>query len=61
MARVVEHLSSIHQALGSSPIHTNQEWWHTPIISALGRQRQDNQKFKAILGYILSLRPAWTT
>ena len=27
-------------------------WWHTPVISALGRWRQKDQEFKAIQGYI---------
>lgn len=30
----------------------SQEWWYTPVISALGRQGQADWKFKAILGYI---------
>jgi hypothetical protein len=30
--------------------------WYTPVIPAL---KQEDHKFKASLGYILSLRPAW--
>lgn len=30
-------------------------------IPAFGRQRQDDWKEKVILGYLSSLRPAWTT
>lgn len=30
-----------------------------PIIPALGKMRQDDQEFKARLGYTVSLRPAW--
>jgi hypothetical protein len=29
----------------------SQVWWHTPIIPALGRPRQEDYKFKASLGY----------
>jgi hypothetical protein len=32
----------------------NQVWWHIPVIPALVRQRQEGQKFKGILGYIVS-------
>jgi hypothetical protein len=28
-------------------------WWHTPIITALGRLRQADCKFMIDLGYIL--------
>jgi hypothetical protein len=28
-------------------------WWHTSVISALGRLRQEDHKFKASLGYIV--------
>jgi hypothetical protein len=31
----------------------------TPVTLALGRQRQEDQEFKANLGYILCLRSAW--
>jgi hypothetical protein len=30
-----------------------------PAISALGRWKQEDQELKAILSYIMSLRPAW--
>jgi hypothetical protein len=30
-------------------------------VVALKRQKQEEQKFKAILGYIVSLRPDWDT
>jgi hypothetical protein len=26
-------------------------WWHTPIVSAPGRQRQKTEEFKISLGY----------
>jgi hypothetical protein len=29
----------------------NQEWWHIPVLQALGRQRQE----------VMSLRPSWAT
>jgi hypothetical protein len=28
-------------------------WWFTPVMSALRKQRQENCKFKASLGYIV--------
>jgi hypothetical protein len=28
-------------------------WWHTLIIPALRRQRQEDHKFKVSLGYIV--------
>lgn len=34
---------------------------HMPVVLALGRHRQENWKFQAILGYIMSSRRAWTT
>lgn len=30
-----------------------------PVIPALGKYRQNNQEFKVVLGYIVSLKPAW--
>jgi hypothetical protein len=33
-------------------------WWCLPIILALRSQGQENQEFKASLGYIVSLRLA---
>jgi hypothetical protein len=32
-----------------------QAWWHMSIITALGRPRQENHKFKASTGYIETL------
>jgi hypothetical protein len=29
----------------------NQAWWHMPVIPALGRLRQEDHEFEAILGY----------
>lgn len=37
------------------PQSINWAWWH------IKRQRQKNGMLKAILAYIKSLRPAWTT
>lgn len=39
-------LNSIHQA-----------WRHIPVVPALGRWRQEDEKFKIIFSYIASLRP----
>lgn len=43
-----------------------QEWWRqvywcTPVILALERWSQEEQEGKIILGYILTLRPAWAS
>jgi hypothetical protein len=32
-----------------------------PIIPAVGRVRKEDQELKASLGYIVSLKSAWTT
>jgi hypothetical protein len=29
----------------------SQAWWYTPIISALGRLRKEDQEFEVILSY----------
>jgi hypothetical protein len=31
----------------------SQVWWYTPVIPALGRQKQEDLVFKASLGYIV--------
>lgn len=35
-------------------------WWYTPVIPVLRRQKQEDQEFKALKGYVVSLtlRPA---
>lgn len=33
--------------------------WLMPAMSVLGRQRQKNQEFRTISGYLISLRAAW--
>jgi hypothetical protein len=32
-------------------LHYRQKWWFIPVIQALGRLSQENQKFRASLGY----------
>lgn len=39
---------------GRHPIHV--EWWHTPIILAVGRRGSEKQKPKVKLNCILNLR-----
>jgi hypothetical protein len=39
--------------------NVSKEWWHTPVIPALGRLRQENHEFEASLGYIPSSRSTW--
>lgn len=36
----------------------NQAWWHMFITPAFKRQRQENQKFKAITSYTANMRSA---
>jgi hypothetical protein len=36
-------------------------WLYTPDIPALRREKQEDQEFKAILIYFVSLRPTWAT
>lgn len=36
----------------SPGFHTNWPWWHTAIISEVGKLRQEGQNFKASLGYM---------
>lgn len=48
-----------HEAWVQLPIlHKNEALWCTLVIPALGRWRQEEQKFKIILGYIANLRVA---
>jgi hypothetical protein len=35
--------------------------WHTPVIAALGKLKQEDYKFEASLGYIVSSSSAWAT
>lgn len=48
---------------GASPEENTliQAWCHMLNISAVGRWRQEDQAFYFILGYVMSLRPAWST
>jgi hypothetical protein len=39
----------------------NWAWWFMPLDPALKRLRQEDIKFKVIVGYIVSSRPAWVT
>lgn len=34
-------------------------WWCVPVISALGRREQEDQKFKITLGYVANSRLFW--
>lgn len=48
------------QTLGLAP-QTCGMCWHTSVIIALERSRWMDQKFKVILFYIASWKPAWAT
>lgn len=60
-AQARERLLSVPETVGSIPntIYTKQS--SPPVTLALAKQRQENQKFKVILGYTVSSRPAWGT
>lgn len=53
-AEWVEPLPSIHKSLGRSRHSRDPAWRYTPVTSALGKRRPENQKFKVIPGYIAS-------
>ena len=38
----------------------NQVWGYTPIYPAFGRGSNQDQEFKVIIGYLVSLRPPWS-
>lgn len=40
--------------------HRSWMWWHTPIISALEAQKQEDQKFNVILRYLECSGSTWT-
>jgi hypothetical protein len=35
-------------------------WWHTPLIPALRRLKQEDHMFHSSMDYALIYRPAWT-
>jgi hypothetical protein len=37
----------------------NEVWWQMLVILAFGRWRENNQKFKVVLGYMTSLKLDW--
>lgn len=45
-------------SLVDQTLKRNQAWWLSPLIPAVGKQRQMNFKFKASLSYIVSSRAA---
>lgn len=57
VAQMVECLPSIHRTLGSAPSINGVEMY----ACSFNRQRQEDQEFRASLGYIGSLRPASVT
>lgn len=60
LAPMVEHPLSMRGTLGSAP-GSAQNRWCKPVILALGRRRQEGQKFKTILHYTADSRPVWAT
>lgn len=56
VAHLVEHLPGIH------PQNCiNWVWWHLSIVLALRKYRHEDQKFKVIFNYTVSLSPDWTS
>jgi hypothetical protein len=51
----------VHKALAFLPSPLNWEWWHLPVVSACRKEKQEDQKFKAILGYTESSKPVRAT
>lgn len=63
MAQLTECWPRRHEVLGTVPqFCRNKVWWHMCVKAALGRWRQEDQKFKfkVILDYVVNLKPAWT-
>jgi hypothetical protein len=58
---LLEYLPSMcKEGPGFHPQHyRTQAWWFMLVFSTFRRYSQEEQKFKAILSYIASLRPAW--
>ena len=55
-----ENLISVLESMGRRGLPTGQ-WWGTPLVPAVGRQRQENLcEFEASLGYSASYRTAKT-
>lgn len=47
--------------LASQRIGTSHVWWLVPLNPAIQKAREEDQEFKGILCYIVSLRLAWNT
>lgn len=47
--------------LSSNPSTVIQVGWFLPVILAFVKQRQEDQNFMVIFGYLRSLKPEWAT
>ena len=45
--------------LASQRIGTSHVWWLVPLNLSIPKAREEDQEFKGILSYIVSLRLAW--
>ena len=55
MAQLTECWPRRHEVLGTVPqFCRNKVWWHMCVKAALGRWRQEDQKFKLVLECIAS-------
>lgn len=62
LAEFAEYLPSLQEFPSSGPSSPlNQEWWYTPVITALQRRRQEDPEFQVIFSYLVSSRPALDT
>lgn len=53
VAQLVKCLPAMHEALSLIPgTSIKRVWWHMPLIPALGKQRQEYQRFSVFLGYL---------
>lgn len=60
IAWLVECLPGMQESVGLVPSTTqNQTRWLMPIMPALWKTKEEEQKFKVITGHTVSLRPTW--
>lgn len=50
---IIKNISTLHSSRS-----INWTWWLRPVILALGRWRQEDEEFKIIYSYIMSLKLA---
>jgi hypothetical protein len=53
----IHNIYVTHWSARDTKTNCSQAWWHAPEIPVLRKQRQEDGKFKASLGYITSSKP----